>query len=64
MANKLGVAEKGGCSVVVGVEEGERLLLKDKEDCVNEFEVFGKIVQLFESETNSTMTNEDTTHIV
>jgi hypothetical protein len=34
------VAEEGCCAVVVGVQEGQRLLLEDEEDCVGEFEVF------------------------
>lgn len=46
VAEQLGVAEQGGGSVVVGVEEGERLLLEDEEDGVNEFEVLGQVVEL------------------
>jgi hypothetical protein len=32
--------------VVVGVQEGQGLLLEDKEDGVNQFEVLGQVVQL------------------
>ena len=41
LAEELRVAEQGGGAVVVGVEEGERLLLEEEEDGVQEFEVFG-----------------------
>ena len=33
--------------MVVGVEEGERLLFEDEEDGVDQFEVFGEVVQLY-----------------
>lgn len=46
-ANKLGIAEKRGGTVVVGMKEGKRLLLEEQEDGVNEFEVLGQIVELF-----------------
>jgi hypothetical protein len=46
VAEELGVAEKSGGTVVVGVQEGQGLLLKDKEDGVNQFEVLGQVVQL------------------
>jgi hypothetical protein len=46
MSNKLSVAEKCGRTMVVGVEEGKWLLLQDKEEGIDEFEVFGEIVQL------------------
>jgi hypothetical protein len=46
VAEELGVAEKGGGTVVVGVQEGQRLLLEDKEDGVNQLEVLGQVVQL------------------
>jgi hypothetical protein len=44
--NKLSVAEQGGGTVVVGVEEGQWLLLEDKEDGVNELDVFVEVVEL------------------
>lgn len=44
--NELGVAEKSGGTVVVGVEEGQGLLLEEEEDCVDEFDILGEIVEL------------------
>jgi hypothetical protein len=44
--NKLGVAKKGGGTVVVGVEEGQWLLLEGQEDGVNELDVFVDVVEL------------------
>lgn len=44
--NELGVAKEGGGAVVVGVEEGQGLLLEDQEDGVQEFNVFVDIVEL------------------
>lgn len=32
--------------MMVGVEEGQRLLPEDKEDGIDEFKVFGNIVEL------------------
>lgn len=46
-ANKLGIAEKRGGTVVVGMKEGKRLLLEEQEDGVDEFEVLGQVVELF-----------------
>ena len=46
VAEELGVAEKSGGTVMVGVQEGERLLLEDEEDGVNQFEVLGQVVEL------------------
>lgn len=46
VAEELSVAEKSGGTVVVGVQEGQRLLLENKEDGVNQFEVLGQVVQL------------------
>ena len=46
MAQQLGVAEEGGRAVVVGVQEGEGFFLEEEEDGVEEFEVFGEVVQL------------------
>jgi hypothetical protein len=44
--NKLGVTKKGGGTVVVGVEEGQWLLLEGQEDGVNELDVFVDVVEL------------------
>lgn len=46
VAEELGVAEEGGRTVVVGVEEGERLLLEEEEARVEELKVLGEVVQL------------------
>ena len=46
VAEELGVAEKSGGTVVVGVEEGQGLLLEDEEDGVNKLEVLGEVVEL------------------
>ena len=46
VAEELGVAEKSGGTVVVGVEESQGLLLEDEEDGVNELKVFGQVVEL------------------
>ena len=46
VAEELGVAEKSGGTVVVGVEEGQGLLLEDEEDGVNQLEVLGEVVEL------------------
>jgi hypothetical protein len=46
VAEELGVAEEGGGAVVVGVQEGEGLLLEEEEAGVEEFEVFGEVVEL------------------
>ena len=46
VADELGVAEEGGGAVVVGVEEGEGFLFEEEEDGVDEFEVFGEVVEL------------------
>lgn len=46
VAEELGVAEKGGGTVVVGVEEGQGLLLEDEEDGVDQLEVLGEVVEL------------------
>ena len=48
VADKLGEAEESGGAVVVGVEEGKRFLLEEEEDGVDEFEVFGEVVELKE----------------
>lgn len=45
--NKLGVAEESGGTVVIGMEEGQRLLLEEQEDGVEEFQVLGQVVELF-----------------
>lgn len=46
-ADELSVAQECGGAVVVGVEEGQRLLLEDQKDGVQEFDVFVDIVELF-----------------
>lgn len=46
MAEELGVAQQGSRAVVVCVQEGERLLFEEEEGGVEEFEVFGEIIQL------------------
>jgi hypothetical protein len=46
VAEKLGVAEKSGGTVVVGVEEGQGLLLEDEEDGVDQLKVLGQVVEL------------------
>ena len=46
VAEELGVAKKSGGTVVVGVEEGQGLLLEDEEDGVNQLEVLGEVVEL------------------
>lgn len=46
--DQLGIAQEGGSTMVVGVKESQRLLLEEEEDGVNEFEVFGQVVQLRE----------------
>jgi hypothetical protein len=49
VSDKLCIAEKCGGAMMIGVEEGKRLLLEDEEECVDEFEVFSEIVQLRKS---------------
>lgn len=44
--NELGVAQKRSGTVVVGVEEGQGLLLKDEEQGVHELPVLVDVVQL------------------
>jgi len=46
VADKLGVAEKSGRTVVIRVQKGQRLLLEDQEQGVNEFEVFGQVIHI------------------
>jgi hypothetical protein len=46
--NQLSVAEQSSSTVVVGVEEGQGLLLEDEEDGVQELDVFVDVVQLYE----------------
>lgn len=45
-ADELSVAEEGGGAVVVGVQKREGFFLEDHEDCVEELEVFGEVVEL------------------
>lgn len=46
--NQLSVAKQSSSTVVVGVEEGQGLLLEDKKDGVEELDVFVDVVQLCE----------------
>lgn len=46
VAEELGVAEESGGTVVVGVEEGQGLLLEDEEDGVDQLEVLGQVIEL------------------
>lgn len=45
-ADQLSVAKQGSSTMVVGVEEGQGLLLEDEEDGVQELDVFVDVVQL------------------
>lgn len=47
VASELAEAEESGGAVVVRVEEGKGFLLEDEEDSVDEFEVFGQVVELW-----------------
>lgn len=49
--DELGVAQEGGGTVVVGVEEGQRLLLEDEEDSVEQLNVLVDVVQLMGSQS-------------
>jgi hypothetical protein len=44
--NQLSIAQESGGTVVVGVEEGQRLLLQEEEDGVEELEVLVEVVKL------------------
>ena len=44
--NELSVAQESGGAVVIRVEEGQRLLLEEQENGVDQFEVFGQVVEL------------------
>ena len=44
--NELSVAQKSGGTVVIRVEEGQRLLLEEQENGVDQFKVFGQVVEL------------------
>jgi hypothetical protein len=44
--DKLSVAQKGGGTMVVGMKEGQGLLLEEQEDGIEKFEVLGQIVEL------------------
>jgi hypothetical protein len=50
--NQLSVAKQSGSTVVVGVEEGQGLLLEDEEDSVQELDVFVDVVQLCERQVS------------
>lgn len=45
-ADELGVAQKGRRAMVVGVKEGQRLLFEEQEGGVDQFNVFGQVVEL------------------
>lgn len=45
--DKLGVAEESSGTVVISMEEGQRLLLEEQEDGVDEFQVLSQVVELF-----------------
>jgi hypothetical protein len=49
MSNELGIAEKCSRAMMVSMEEGQGLLFQDKEDGVDQFEVFGQVVHLHKS---------------
>ena len=49
VANELCVAEEGGSTVMVGVEESQRLLAQHEEERVSEFEIFRQVVEVVES---------------
>jgi hypothetical protein len=44
--DKLSVAQKGGGTMVVGMKEGQGLLLEEQEDGIEKLEVLGQIVEL------------------
>jgi hypothetical protein len=48
--DELSVAEKSGSTMVVAVEEGQRLLLEEKEDGVEELEVLGEVVEVVQND--------------
>jgi hypothetical protein len=45
-SNKLSPAQQSGGTMVVGVEESQRLLLQDEEEGVEEFKVLVEVVEL------------------
>lgn len=44
--DQLCVAKEGGRAVVVGVQEGQWLLLEKQEEGVDEFHIFDQVVEL------------------
>ena len=50
LSDKLCVAKERGCAVVVGMQECQRLLLKNQEDGVKQLEVLGEVVEVVENE--------------
>ena len=44
--DKLSVAQKGGGTMVVGMKEGQGLLLEEQEDGVEQLKVLGEVVEL------------------
>lgn len=49
VSNQLGIAEEGSCTMVIAVEESQRLLLEEQENGVKEFNIFGEIVQIVQN---------------
>lgn len=45
-SNQLSIAEKSGGTVVVGMKEGQGLLLEEQENGIDQFEVLGQVVKL------------------
>lgn len=50
MTNQLSVAQKSSGTMVVSVEEGKGLLLKNQEDSVKKFQVLGDVVDIVNSD--------------
>lgn len=44
--DQLGVAKEGSGTMVVSMKESQRLLLEEQEDCVNQFKIFGQVIEL------------------
>lgn len=56
--DQLGVAQQGGSAMVVGVEEGQWLLLEEQEDRVKQFQILGQVRELHDvSFPNSSLCN-------
>lgn len=46
MAEKLGVAQQSRGTVMVSMKEGQRLLLEDQKDGIEQFEILCEVVEL------------------